>query len=204
MQKGKPHNPFALSELEPHRTAYIFDAKATLEHYVHQLDTHGWNAELVGPHGVGKTTLMHTLARAVESRGRRVVHFKCSDDRPRLPLGWSTQLIVTRPHIVCLDGGERIRRAQLRQLEVLCRALHIGLLSTAHAPQRPVLQFVISCNAEQLWSIVNRDRTAREFLGAPSALSAALAECNFSARDCLNLLYDRYEAASSSALSVEF
>jgi hypothetical protein len=190
MLRGSANNPFALSDFEPDQTPYVFGL-ATKESYLAMLDVHGWNAELVGPHGVGKTTLLHTLLRIAKQRGSRVVHFRCSGVQPRLPWSWPAQLLGK--DLVFLDGAERILTWQLKLLERVSRWLGAGLVSTAHVARRDVLQIPVEASAVQLAALVGGKVCVDE-------LRRILTETRGSAREALVELYETRERDYASSM----
>ena len=211
MLTGSPHNPFAASDLEPRTTNYIFAHGSSLSACEHLLCEHGWNLELVGPHGVGKSTLLYTLASAASRRSMRVVHFRCSDVQQRLPVGWQFKVLATArlgwrrtPELwsgagpqacglVCLDGAERIALHQLRRLERICARLKVGLLSTAHVPLRNVPHWHVETTPHQFWQLLQQLRIPAAFNLTHTAASEILQNHNGFARTALLDLYDRYE-----------
>ena len=86
--------------------------------------------ELVGAHGVGKSTLMRTPAAEACRRGLQVVCWTCSGTQSRLPRGWRRALRTAQ--ICCLDGGERCLAPDFRALRRQCSRQRIGLMVSLH------------------------------------------------------------------------
>lgn len=192
MNSGSPRNPFAASELEPSATPYVFPHGRSRANYEAQLEEHGWNAELIGPHGVGKSTLLYTLGAFARASGRHVVYFRCSDVHPRLPLAWQLQFF-NRVDLICLDGAERISLRQFDRLQRLCRIRNTGLLCTVHAPIRDVLQIPVTSSGQQFSELLRTCAAPAEFWREAPDPNDLLTSHNGCARTALLELYDRYE-----------
>jgi len=121
-------NPFATKFVRPGRLPYLFYDEHPQD-IVAQLEQQQWHGQIVGPHGTGKSTLLHSLTPHLKNAERNVeLVVLTSEARPRVQIDrrWapSTQLIV--------DGFEQLSWWQRRQLIRRCRKKDMGLLTTSH------------------------------------------------------------------------
>lgn len=69
---SRDSNPFATCWTSPEAIAFTPTADANVRDCIAKLEANRWRGEIVGPHGVGKSTLLRSLAQAAEQCGRRV------------------------------------------------------------------------------------------------------------------------------------
>jgi len=150
-------------------------------------------AAIVGPHGSGKSNLLHHLAAAIDAGGGRVERVRLQSRCDSLrALG--TVRLAGRGGTVCVDSWERAGRLERIVLVVTARAVGARLLVTAH---RPVgwLPTLVRCEttARLLEALVAR------LVGLPLrggvAIGAADVEAAFAghAGDIREALYELYD-----------
>lgn len=159
-------------------------------------------AAIVGPHGSGKSNLLHHLAEAIDTGGRRL-------ERVRLQSRWDALRALSavgragRGGTVCIDSWERAGLVERFVLVVTARAVGTRLLVTAH---RPVawLATLVSCETTPrlLEAIVSR------LVGPPwrpgtmvraGDIEAAFTGHGGDIREALYALYDRVESRRTAA-----
>jgi hypothetical protein len=76
---------------------YVFPPGQNAESLVDRLGQCGWRAEIVGPHGSGKSALLAALTAAIERAGPRTVLVALHDGQRRLPLDLVGDSRLQRP-----------------------------------------------------------------------------------------------------------
>lgn len=159
-------------------------------------------AAIVGPHGSGKSNLLHHLATAIGAAGGRVERVRLQSRFDSLR-ALSAVRLAGRGGTACIDSWERAGRVERFVLVVLARAVGARLLVTAH---RPVggLPTVVRCETTPrlLQAIVSRlvgpSRWPGEAVGAAD-VEAAFAGHAGDVREALYELYDVVESRRSAA-----
>lgn len=191
-QRGRAYNPFAVQRHGPGNIEYVFQSAEQRNELKQLLAKTGWRVELVGRHGVGKSTLLRTMESWATEGGRSIRRLRCTGDRPRLPLLFWRE-IPRAGGVISLDGGERCPRWQLRLLSVLTHWRRTGLVITTHQPLGFCHPVMISSSPDQLHDVV------AQLLGRPldkpmmARLDNLLAEHGGSAREVIFQLYDEWE-----------
>lgn len=187
MRKGRPHNPFSVQRTGPDGLDYVFAGGETAGSVADEFERHAWTGELVGPHGVGKSTLLLTLAAEAERQGLMVVRWTCNSERRRLPRGWRRALAAAR---VCfLDGGERCVPGEFRALRAECARRGVGLVVSVHASAGFDLSRRVVVVPETFDRLVERLAAAGGCRVPPGLAADLLARRNGCAREALADLY---------------
>ncbi len=189
-----PGNPFSTRHVQPGALAYVFPPGVDADQLVNRLRHAGWRGQLLGPHGVGKTTLLHSLQPALRHAGRHTSWHTLHGGQTRLPKGltlhwdhWNqqTQVIV--------DGYEQLGWYARWQLSRKCRQTAAGLLVTSHTTRRlPIIH-----NLEPALT-VTQQLVDDLMQGHPQVLddqdvASCFQTCAGNVRETLFALYDLYE-----------
>lgn len=126
-------NPFSTRCVQPGALTYLFPPGEDAGVLVDRLRRSGWWGQVTGPHGVGKTTLLHTLRGLLQQAGRDVEWVTLRRGQGRMPHqlrdqwhGWDSRILVI------VDGYEQLARWARWQLKWRCRRSGAGLLVTSH------------------------------------------------------------------------
>lgn len=206
MKGGMPRNPFRVQRLGPDGCAYVFPPFLDRTRLLDDVETAGWNAEICGPHGVGKSTLMQTVGAEARARCLRVAHWQARTDAPALPAFWRLRLLAC--DVVLMDGAEALRPGAARALLRATARLRVGLVTTTHRPQghghfvrlESSAECFAAMVAERLAdeSAVFRAALARQLGHAPED---ALARANGDMRAAFFRLYDTCEDAHAALVA---
>ena len=125
-------NPFATCWTRPGALPCLASSSASVEGVLARLESAGWRGQIVGPHGVGKSTLMMALARLLSGRGLSVA---CCDlsrgGEPSAP---------SRDAVLMVEGFERLRRGERNACLRRWRTRSRGFVVTTHRPLRSFWQ----------------------------------------------------------------
>ena len=127
-------NPFATRHVRPGALPFLFPAELDCQTLLGRLEANGWQGEIVGPHGSGKSALVATLIAALKAQGHPVEWIELHDGQRRLPGGVSRLRGLSRGTLVVVDGYEQLAAWNRLRLRSCCRRQGLGLLVTAHAP----------------------------------------------------------------------
>lgn len=183
-------NPFRVERI--HALPY-WDPQLDRNALAARVATPGFRGALVGPHGHGKTTLLHELGAQLRAAGHET-HFACVGDAAR-----EENALSVRPEaIFLLDGTERLSGLAWQRLRWRLRAAR-GVLITAHAPGR--LPTLHTCNTsvatvEYLLRALAPPNLDNLLSRAPSLYATHGGDC----RAILFALYDEYAGRSGNAL----
>jgi hypothetical protein len=191
-RKWQDFNPYSVQRHGPGNLSYLFRSKGQKAWLKQILEKSAWRVELVGGHGVGKSTLLRTLRAWTEDSGRPTLWLRCSSEMRTLPrLFWRD--LPPRGGVVFLDGGERCSWWQLWLLAQLTQWGGNGLVLTTHRPLgvgRPVRMEVSTVQLQRIVGHLLESSSEKEERGRIEGL---LAEYQGNAREVLLRLYDEWE-----------
>jgi hypothetical protein len=201
-EPGSAENPFSTRRVRPGAIPYRFPPGNSAARLVERLGQNGWQGQIVGPHGGGKSALVATLVAALEQSGRRTLLVELHDRQRRLPVSLR-RLSLAAGTVVIVDGYEQLARWRRFLLKRFCRRRGLGLVVTAHA----------SAGLPDLYRTTAGLALAREIVGellggeAPIVTSGELgrsfASHQGNLREVLFDLYDLYESRRASDASTE-
>lgn len=187
-------NPFSTCCVRPGRLTYRFPAGMSAQELTARLARHGWRGQIIGPHGVGKTTLLHTWLPTVAAVGRTVSWWTLRAGQRRLPpelveaaAGWD------RTTVVVVDGYAQLRRCDRWRLAWTCRRRACGLVVTAHRPVGWPTLMELRAPAETVYRLVDELLEGAAHQISRADVAARLAAHGDDVRELFFSLYDLYE-----------
>jgi len=135
------NNPFATAKLEA--LAYSFEN--TLDNwatFMERLSSLNYCGALVGPEGVGKTTLLFELKSKLAQKGFKPELIRLSGGKRFIPLSFFFAP-CDKNRIVLVDSAENLPYFQFQLLKLKCRLHSLGLIVTAH--KEGLLPTLIRC-----------------------------------------------------------
>jgi hypothetical protein len=197
---GAPHNPFSVGFHAPGQLDYQFSEAQGCERLLGRLGAAGGQAQIVGPPGTGKSTLLHALARRAKALGFEVALLRA--DRCReIAVPGGRRGTVARA-LLCLDEADALDRRALRALRKACLEHGTLMLAATHRDLR--LPLVYSCGVEPALAVALGTALLARSPGAPrlvvpaeAALALEIARGNM--RQALLLMYDWYEERWAAA-----
>jgi hypothetical protein len=215
-------NPFATCWTRPGAIPFVFAGDQTAAGLVTRLAELGWRAEIVGPHGSGKSTLVAALLPEVRDAGFAVHSITLRDGQRWLPRAfwqrafgarWQKSSMrpessdgttslnrfvpsVVRPLLV-IDGYEQLHWLQRWWLKRRCRRAGAGLLVTSHASTGLATLVTLAPDRQLVERLVALlcQRGSSSIDSADVAASAAVHGSNV--REIFFDLYDRHETMRS-------
>lgn len=121
-------NSFATCWTRPGALPYLPTPSARVGECVERLERNSWRGQILGAHGVGKSTLLAALARAARRRG--VVTHEFSTRSVSAPP--AIECAEEASHVALVDSFERLSRWRRRQWRRAAARLGWGLVVTAH------------------------------------------------------------------------
>lgn len=197
MHRGAPINPFSTRYHTTGSLPYLDGDKIlAAEDLYDTMIARNLPAQIVGPRGTGKSTLMRTLARIARQHALKLIQL--SEDKRRLPSAW-WYLGDTDTSIqwVFVDGAEQLYRRRFAWLRRTCQKRSLGLLITTHR------QLGLSTLRENIVDEKTSHSIVTEVLARcpqaptlvrPDEAPGALLACGGDMREALFHIYDLYES----------
>lgn len=128
-------NPFSTRFVRPGSIDYVFGEGESAGRLVARLRAAGWQGEIVGPHGSGKSALLAALIPEIRRAGKTPLLVELHDGQRRLPINLSELAVDTEfalNTVLIVDGYEQLGFWARFRLASFRRRGGIGLLVTAH------------------------------------------------------------------------
>ncbi len=187
-------NPFSTCHVRPGAVAYRFPDTESAERLVAKLEQYRWRGQIVGPHGTGKTTLLHALVPILEQRGRQPIWITLHAPQRRFHKSIRDGARSWREHSqVIVDGYEQLGFPSRRWLHWRCRRARCGLLITTHAPARMPHLFHTRSSLQLVRDITNGLLEGHSGCISPEDVARCFAMHGGNVRDTLFALYDIYQ-----------
>jgi hypothetical protein len=125
-------NPFATRFVRPGAMPYYFLNGQDARPLVDDLKKLLWRGAIVGPHGTGKSTLLHALLPELVARGRKPVFVTLRDNQRWLPRSRPRWRSLDDKSVLIIDGYEQLNRVSRAILWFQQKVRCFGVLVTAH------------------------------------------------------------------------
>jgi hypothetical protein len=186
-------NPFSTRYVRPGAIRYLFTDGLDAGRLLKRLEDLGGRAQIVGPHGSGKSTLVAELVAAMAAAGCHAHVVVLRDGERRMPTDWLAQAEHAAARMVIVDGYEQLGAWSRFWLKRCCRRRNLELLVTSHATVGLPTLFTTRTSVELARSIVLRLSKEGQFAVPPDAVAAYYHASGGNLRETLFALYDDYE-----------
>jgi len=203
-------NPFSTCFVKPGKLPLVGIDSETLSKLVDRFVESGWLGQIVGPHGVGKTTLTFAIVEKLLKRWSNGDDFesilvcRLTIDSIRSTRGTEVQQIGSGEaprRIFVVDGIERLSQLDRMALIYHCRRKDVGLLATTHRRVFGLPELTQWKSSKQTFrNIVERLLSERADKHAISdeTTDRVFDQCEGNIRESLMCLYDIIEASRES------
>ena len=206
-------NPFATKFVNAGRLDFVGLGEAELDRLAEALMHQNGNGQIIGRHGVGKTTLTFELEKRVASlrdsdstynfvrktigpRGTVRTPKSVSQTLKNESLGDPDSTSRTAKMVLVLDGVERLSWFQRLALIKSCQRKRIGLLITSHRPVWGVrILAELKPDFSRFESVFQTLTSGCEFKLSSERLREIFADNNGNMREALMSCYDEFEAS---------
>ncbi|WP_425398429.1 hypothetical protein [Aeoliella sp.] len=191
-------NPFATCWLGPLGTSYVATDGNAPSQLASKLASQGWRGQIVGPHGVGKSTLLRALEREATRLGWRWVEVALHSDRkPSLARLLPTRL--DQSALLVVDGFEQLHTLERLLVRWHCWRSGAGLLVTTHRPFRLPTLLEISPDEPSAVAVFEQVTSGADTQVTKHDALVAFNACNRDMRQMFDRLYDLHEHRKRTA-----
>lgn len=199
---GFDSNPFSTRYTRPGAIPYRSLAQTSyprLASLLNRIRQEPGPFQIVGPHGVGKSTLLSHLLRQLSAEGWETSRVRLSSEqRPRLPRG--TPMAGGSRCLLAIDGFEQLSWMQRRRM--LWHARHERLLFTTHRPQAVETLASLRPDPRSFEAIVRYLLRNSRWPVTSEQIREVFEQSAGDLREGLFQLYDLYESSRSTGLPV--
>jgi hypothetical protein len=185
-------NPFSTRCIRPGALPFLFYTGNSPVGLVDRMVALGGRAQIVGPHGVGKSTLLAALVPALSAAGP-VSSIALHDGQRRLPPDWRANAARVQAHTVVVDGFVQLSRWQRWQLKRRCARHEWNLLVTAHQDVGLPTLLNLAPSLSTLLQVADRLQLGFANPVPSEQVARRFESCRGNLREALLALYDDYE-----------
>ncbi len=200
--KAAAANPFSTRCIRPGSLPFVFDGDESIEQIVARFASLGWTAQIVGPHGVGKSTLLAAFLPALAAAGRPAYRIALHDGQRGLPRGWRQAATRAQARTIVIDGFEQLSHWNRWRLKLSCRRNGWGLLVTSHRDVGLPTLMKLTPSPATLQLVVDQLQAHHAAALSRELVAARFAACGGNMRETLLALYDDYERLRSDRPAV--
>lgn len=186
-------NPFSTRFTRPTVAKYLFEADESAANIIAELEKNDWRGCIVGPHGSGKSTLIHNLIPAFETAGvsTHLISLHEGDRTCKLPSPNATSLSLK--NIIIIDGYEQLNWYGRKRVLRRVASAHWGLLATTHQTCKLPVVYETKPSLALTRQIVARLQRQQSGGITSSELAASFHRQQGNVREVLFELYDLAE-----------
>lgn len=185
-------NPFCTRRIRPGAIPFLFPPGQSADTLLERLQHAGWQGQILGNHGTGKSSLLASLLPRLEQTARPAVLIELHDGQRRLPFSLR-RAAIPRSSLIIVDGYEQLSLWNRLRLAWFCRCRGCGLLVTAHRSVGLPTLYQTAVTPDIAKSIVERLMAGPPLPCSHEELAARLAHRQGNLRETLFDLYDLYE-----------
>jgi hypothetical protein len=189
-------NPFASACVRPGALPFVFPAGVDATVLVDRLRANAWRGQIIGPHGTGKSTLLHALAPAIAAAGRNV-HWLRPPGCLVVSEETTQKFDRNAPTLLVIDGFEQFSPWSRWWRKFGAQRDNAGLLVTAHCDMGLPMLYETQVDEALAQRLVATLVDGQTNLIDPRDVAQALREHQGNLRDALFALYDVYERRKS-------
>ncbi|HTN76816.1 MAG TPA: hypothetical protein VL096_16270, partial [Pirellulaceae bacterium] len=190
-------NPFATRFVRPGAIEFILPDGVTLDGLVDQLDLSDWRGQILGPHGTGKSTLLHTLQPVLIERRREILWITQNQGERSLAVTAEQAASWNAQTLVIVDGYEQLSWLAKRWLSATCQRSGAGLLVTSHTDVGLPTLFTTQASEALACEVVAQILPDDAAEIAVEDVSRCYQQYAGNVRETLFALYDLYERRRS-------
>jgi hypothetical protein len=192
-------NPFSTRYVRPGAVPFLFAKGQSAVELVRRLEALGWRAQIVGPHGAGKSTLVRSLLEPLARAQRAPYVVSLHDGQRRMPVDFMAGACAASAGAIVVDGYEQLSRWSRLRLHRTCRRHGWALVVTSHRDVGLPTLVELAPRAEVAHAIVERLLGDQAHLIPRDVVRETLAAAGGNVREMLFALYDRYEVLAGAS-----
>ena len=186
-------NPFCTHWITPSSCEFHQRFDGELQHVIQTMIDSGYRGQIAGPHGVGKSTLMHQICKQLKMEGLNPVQMNLDLQL----VGNSNKEIPVKNCIWVIDRFESLTRRQQSRIIKHTKRQSIGLLVTAHRQLSLPVVARLSPDVDHAIAVVRnlQSRVGKVYLDDDD-VRQLWSECQNDLRELLMACYDKWQERS--------
>lgn len=186
-------NPFCTHWITPGSCDFCQRFDGEIKYVVQTFIDSGFRGQIVGPHGVGKSTLMHRISKQLDLEGLNPVQIKANFE-----LGGDSEKSLSAENCIwVIDSFETLTRRQQMRVIKFTKRQRLGLLVTTHRQLSLPVITRLNPDIDHATSVVRnlQSRFGKVYLNDDD-VRQLWAECSCDLRELLMACYDKWQERS--------